>query len=84
MTFFKRNGAPVPASVERLAEAARAGSYDRRESLEIASAVGASVAVAYAMLGLPMPARPRHRRSEERWPANDRHVRQAAEGSTPV
>lgn len=57
MTFFKRNGAPIPASIEKLAEASRAGHYDRREFLAIASAVGASTAVAYAMLGLPAPAR---------------------------
>ncbi|MBA8909870.1 MULTISPECIES: ABC transporter substrate-binding protein [Aminobacter] len=57
MTFFKRNGTPVPASIDRLAVAVRSGLYDRREFLAIASAVGASTAVAYAMLGLPAPAR---------------------------
>ncbi|MEO5324524.1 ABC transporter substrate-binding protein [Mesorhizobium sp. CC13] len=57
MTFFRRNGSPIPASVERLGEAARKGRYDRREFLAIATAIGASTAVAYAMLGLPAPAR---------------------------
>lgn len=57
MTFLKRDGAPVPVSIEKLGMAARAGRYDRREFLAIASAIGASTAVAYAMLGLPVPAR---------------------------
>ncbi|MFE0017509.1 ABC transporter substrate-binding protein [Mesorhizobium sp. NPDC059054] len=56
MTFLRRNGSPVPASVERLAQAAREGRYDRREFLAIASAIGASTAVAYAMLGISVPA----------------------------
>lgn len=56
MTFLRRNGSPLPASVERLAQATRKGRYDRREFLAIASAIGASTAVAYAMLGLPVPA----------------------------
>ncbi|WP_054310231.1 ABC transporter substrate-binding protein [Mesorhizobium sp. 1M-11] len=56
MTFLRRNGSPVPASVERLAQATREGRYDRREFLAIASATGASTAVAYAMLGISVPA----------------------------
>ncbi len=45
------------ALLDRLAEAARAGRADRREFLALASALGASTAGAYGMLGLAAPAR---------------------------
>ena len=56
MSFFKRNGEPMPKHVEQLAIDTRAGKMDRREFLAIASAFGASTAAAYAMIGLPAPA----------------------------
>ncbi len=57
MAFFKRNGDPMPAQIEAMAREARAGTMDRREFLAIASAFGATTAAAYAMIGMPAPAR---------------------------
>jgi len=57
MAFFKSNGDRVPAAIESLAEEARANRIDRREFLAMASAMGASTALAYSMIGLtPTPA----------------------------
>ncbi|MEW6631229.1 MAG: ABC transporter substrate-binding protein [Pseudomonadota bacterium] len=55
MTIFKSNGDRVPAAIEAMAEEARAGRMDRREFLALASAFGASTAVAYGMIGLAAP-----------------------------
>ncbi|NGO53779.1 ABC transporter substrate-binding protein [Allomesorhizobium camelthorni] len=55
MTFFRSNEDRVPAVVERMAEATRAGRMDRREFLAMASAMGASTAFAYGMIGLAAP-----------------------------
>lgn len=55
MAFFKRNGAPVPASLESLAAETKTGGMDRREFLATASALGVSTAVAYSMIGLAVP-----------------------------
>lgn len=55
MTFFKSNGEKVPARVAEMADEARAGRMDRREFLALASALGASTAAAYGMLGLAAP-----------------------------
>ena len=57
MTFFRSNGDRVPAVVEQMAEAARSGRMDRREFLAMASAMGASTAFAYGMIGLATPTR---------------------------
>jgi peptide/nickel transport system substrate-binding protein len=57
MKFFKNNGNRVPAHVEDLAVEAREGRVDRREFLAIASAMGASTALAYSMIGLAAPTR---------------------------
>ena len=57
MTFFRSNEDRVPAVVERMAEAARSGRMDRREFLAMASAMGASTAFAYGMIGLAAPTR---------------------------
>ncbi|MCR4268217.1 ABC transporter substrate-binding protein [Nitratireductor sp. ZSWI3] len=57
MTFFKSNGDRVPARVKELATDARGGKMDRREFLALASALGASTAAAYGMLGLAAPTR---------------------------
>jgi peptide/nickel transport system substrate-binding protein len=55
MAFFKSNGNRVPAAVEEMARDAREGRMDRREFLAIASALGASTALAYGMAGLATP-----------------------------
>jgi peptide/nickel transport system substrate-binding protein len=55
MAFFKNNGDRVPAAVEEMARDAREGRMDRREFLAIASALGASTTLAYAMAGLAAP-----------------------------
>ncbi|MBO6716915.1 MAG: ABC transporter substrate-binding protein [Rhizobiaceae bacterium] len=55
MKFYKNNGNRVPGYVEDMAEEARAGRMDRREFLAVASAMGASTAVAYSMIGLAAP-----------------------------
>ncbi|CAN0655878.1 peptide/nickel transport system substrate-binding protein [Nitratireductor aquimarinus] len=55
MTFFKSNGEKVPARVAEMANEARVGKMDRREFLALASALGASTAAAYGMLGLAAP-----------------------------
>jgi len=57
MTFTTRTGKPLPQSV--IDSAAKVGSdpVNRREFLAIASSFGATAATAYAMLGVPAPAR---------------------------
>ncbi|RJT40670.1 ABC transporter substrate-binding protein [Mesorhizobium waimense] len=55
MRFFRSNGDRVPAAIEAMAEDARAGRMDRREFLALASAFGASTALAYGMIGLAAP-----------------------------
>lgn len=57
MRFFRSNGNHVPESVEKMAEEVRAGHLDRREFLAIASAMGASAALAYGMIGLAAPSK---------------------------
>jgi peptide/nickel transport system substrate-binding protein len=55
MTLFRSNGDRVPRAIEAMAEETRAGRMDRREFLALASAFGASTAVAYGMIGLAAP-----------------------------
>lgn len=55
MTFYKSNGDRVPEKVAQLAESAKVGEMDRREFLAVASAMGASTAMAYGLLGLAAP-----------------------------
>jgi peptide/nickel transport system substrate-binding protein len=57
MEFFRSNGDRVPAVIERMAAETRAGRVDRREFLALASAMGASTAFAYGMIGLAAPTR---------------------------
>ncbi|TIM04864.1 ABC transporter substrate-binding protein [Mesorhizobium sp.] len=57
MTFFRSNGDRVPGAIEVMAEETRAGRMDRREFLALASAFGASTALAYGMIGLAVPER---------------------------
>lgn len=59
MKFFKKDGKPLPAVIESLAEDTKAGRFSRREFLAMASVFGASAATAYSMIGitLPTPAR---------------------------
>ncbi|ODT15253.1 MAG: diguanylate cyclase [Mesorhizobium sp. SCN 65-12] len=47
---------PLHPMLERLTRGARDGTLDRREFLALASAFGASTAVAYGLVGLPVPA----------------------------
>jgi len=60
MTYYRNNGNRVPQFVHAMAKEAREGRLDRREFLAIASALGASTALAYGMIGLaePQPAFP--------------------------
>ena len=55
MTTYKSNGDRVPASIEQMAEGVKSGKFDRREFLALASAFGASTAMAYGMIGLTAP-----------------------------
>ncbi|RNJ45894.1 diguanylate cyclase [Mesorhizobium erdmanii] len=55
MTLFRSNGDRVPSAIEAMAQEARAGRMDRREFLALASAFGASTALAYGMIGLAAP-----------------------------
>ncbi|MEO9338179.1 ABC transporter substrate-binding protein [Mesorhizobium sp. SB112] len=55
MTFYKSNGDSVPDHILEMAEQARAGKVDRREFLALASAFGATTAMAYGMIGLAAP-----------------------------
>ncbi|RVB60423.1 diguanylate cyclase, partial [Mesorhizobium sp. M7A.F.Ca.CA.004.06.1.1] len=57
MAFFRSSGDRVPSAIEAMAVEARAGRVDRREFLALASAFGASTALAYAMIGLAVPDR---------------------------
>lgn len=55
MDFVNRNGKPISRFMAALADEASAGRMDRREFLSIASAMGASAATAYAMIGIVAP-----------------------------
>lgn len=57
MRFFRSNGDRVPPAIEKMALEARAQRMDRREFLAIASATGASTALAYSMIGLAAPSK---------------------------
>lgn len=52
MKFFKKNGKPMPEVFGPLAEETKAGRFNRREFLAMASAFGATAATAYSMIGL--------------------------------
>lgn len=55
MNFLTRRGKPMPRFFNELASTAKTGDMDRREFLALASAFGASTAVAYSMLGMTAP-----------------------------
>ena len=57
MTFTTRTGKPLPKAVHDSAEAAKRDPVNRREFLAIASSFGATAATAYAMIGMPTPAK---------------------------
>lgn len=57
MTFYKSKSDRVPDHIVGLAEDTRAGKMDRREFLAMASAFGASTAMAYGLIGLAAPTR---------------------------
>jgi len=53
--MYKSNGDRVPLHIEQMAEGVKAGKIDRREFLALASAFGATTALAYSMIGLAVP-----------------------------
>lgn len=55
MTFFRSKSDRVPDHIVQLASDTRAGKMDRREFLAMASAFGATTAMAYGMIGLAAP-----------------------------
>jgi peptide/nickel transport system substrate-binding protein len=55
MGLFRSNGDRVPDHIVKMAEGVRAGNYDRREFLAMASVFGASTAMAYSLAGLALP-----------------------------
>ena len=55
MKFFRSNGDRVPDHIREMAESAKSSEVSRREFLAMASAFGASTAMAYGMLGLAAP-----------------------------
>ena len=56
MTFFTRNGDPMPQSIVDQASKVGNDPVNRREFLALASAFGATAATAYSMLGMAAPA----------------------------
>ena len=57
MTFRTRTGTPLPTSLQNAAGRIPRDAISRREFLATACSFGATAATAYAMLGLPAPAR---------------------------
>ena len=55
MAFFRNDENRIPNSIEMMAADARKGRIDRREFLAVASAMGASTALAYSLIGLATP-----------------------------
>lgn len=55
MTIFRSNGDAVPVVIDGYAKEVLGGRLDRREFLAMASAMGASTAVAYSMIGMAVP-----------------------------
>ena len=49
------NGKPMHPAIGKLAEEARTGKLDRREFLATASALGATTAAAYGLMGAAAP-----------------------------
>jgi peptide/nickel transport system substrate-binding protein len=72
MSFQTRTGAPLPEALVKQADQMRADQTSRREFLTLASAFGASAAMAYAMLGQP---RPSHASTEQPSARSDGVVR---------
>ncbi|PSL19153.1 ABC transporter substrate-binding protein [Shimia abyssi] len=56
MTFFKRNGQPMPDVIVQNAKKVGNDDVSRREFLALASAFGATAATAYSMIGMAAPA----------------------------
>ena len=56
MTFYKRNGEPMPKVIVDQASKVGNDPVNRREFLALASAFGATAATAYSMLGMAAPA----------------------------
>ncbi|MGX9352161.1 ABC transporter substrate-binding protein [Shimia sp. W99] len=56
MTFYKRNGQPLPDVIADQASKVGTDPVNRREFLALASAFGATAATAYSMIGMAAPA----------------------------
>ena len=56
MTFYKRNGQPLPDVIVDQASKVGTDPVNRREFLALASAFGATAATAYSMIGMAAPA----------------------------
>lgn len=56
MTFYKRNGQPMPDMIVDQASKVGSDAVNRREFLALASAFGATAATAYSMIGMAAPA----------------------------
>ncbi len=57
MTYYKRNGQPMPKVIVDQASKVGSDPVNRREFLALASAFGATAATAYSMIGMAAPAR---------------------------
>ncbi|MGB1387746.1 MAG: ABC transporter substrate-binding protein [Paracoccaceae bacterium] len=57
MSFYSRTGKPLPKVITEQAEKVGNDAVNRREFLAMASTFGATAATAYAMLGMPAPAK---------------------------
>ena len=55
MSFYRSKGDRIPEVIEKMGADARDGRMDRREFLALASAMGASAAMAYGLAGLALP-----------------------------
>ncbi|SHJ98749.1 peptide/nickel transport system substrate-binding protein [Shimia gijangensis] len=56
MTFYKRNGQPMPQTIVDQASKVGTDEVSRREFIALASAFGATAATAYSMIGMAAPA----------------------------
>lgn len=57
MSFYSRTGKPLPKVITDQADKVGNDAVNRREFLAMASTFGATAATAYAMLGMPAPAK---------------------------
>ena len=81
MTFYSSKGDRVPDHIHDMAKQAREGKVDRREFLALATAFGASTAMAYGMLGLAVPMEAKAQEPKKGGVLKNPDQRQGAEGS---